>query len=74
MTAHLRKWLTGMGDVFWLLPGLMVLAGTRLAIALVHADKSGSVPDALLGSQLLYDGAEQELAHCSARSWLPLSE
>ena len=56
MTAHLRKWLTDMGDIFWLLPGLMVLAGIVLAIVLVHADKSGAVPDALLRGQLLYDG------------------
>jgi len=35
MTAHLRKWLTDIGDMFWLLPGLMVLAGILLAIGIV---------------------------------------
>ena len=37
MTAHLRKWLTDIGDMFWLLPGLMVLAGILLAFDQVIA-------------------------------------
>ncbi|HEY5207517.1 MAG TPA: hypothetical protein VIJ63_23400 [Roseiarcus sp.] len=61
MTAHLRKWLTDIGDMFWLLPGLMVLAGILLAIALVHEDKSFAIPDALLGGQLLYEPRSEAL-------------
>ena len=56
MTARLRKLLSALGDVFWILPGLMVLGGTLLALALVAVDHSGLVPQWLIASPWLYSG------------------
>lgn len=41
MTARIRKFLSDLGETFWLVPGLMVLASVLSAIALVHLDRSG---------------------------------
>ncbi|MEO6783993.1 MAG: DUF2254 family protein, partial [Bradyrhizobium sp.] len=41
--------------MFWLLPALMVLAGTVAALGLVHFDRAGIVPRWLLEGWL-YDG------------------
>jgi uncharacterized membrane protein len=56
LTAKLRKLLTGLGDKFWLLPGLMVLGGILLGLALVSLDHSGLVPQWLINSPWLYNG------------------
>ncbi len=56
MTARLRKLLSALGDVFWILPGLMVLGGVALALALVTVDRSGVVPQWLIASPWLYSG------------------
>ena len=56
MTARLRKLLSALGDVFWVLPGMMVLGGIVLALALVAVDHSGVVPRWLIASPWLYSG------------------
>ena len=56
MTARLRKLLTDLGETFWLLPGVMVLAGIVAARLLVLVDRQGLVPPALADSGWLYDG------------------
>ena len=56
MKARVRKLLAALGDTFWLLPGLMVLAGIVLAVALVSLDRSGMVPQWLIASPWLYNG------------------
>ena len=56
MTARLRKLLTDLGETFWLLPGVMVLAGIVLARLLVLVDRRELVPAALAESGWLYDG------------------
>ncbi|PPQ29048.1 DUF2254 domain-containing protein [Rhodopila globiformis] len=56
MKARLRKLLQDLGESFWLLPAVMVLAGTLLAVGLLRLDRSGMVPDALINSAWLYNG------------------
>jgi uncharacterized membrane protein len=56
MTARLRKLLTDLGETFWLLPGLMVLAGIVAARLLVLVDRQGLVPPGWADSGWLYDG------------------
>ena len=56
MTARLRKLLSALGDVFWILPGVMALAGVLLAVGLVAIDRSGVVPQWLIESAWLYNG------------------
>ena len=56
LTARLRKFLTALGDTFWLLPGVMVVAGILLAVGLVALDRSGAVPRWLIDSPWLYNG------------------
>ena len=56
MTAHIRKLLSDLGDMFWLLPALMVLAGVLLGIGLVQLDEIGVVPAWLVKSDWLYNG------------------
>lgn len=56
MTARIRKFASDLKDKFWLLPGLMVLAGAIAALCFVRIDHSGLVPDWLLQGWL-YNGA-----------------
>ena len=56
MTARARKLLSDLGETFWLLPGLMVLSGILLGLALVDADRRGLVPHWLIDSPWLYNG------------------
>ena len=56
MTARARKLLSDLGETFWLLPGLMVLSGILLGLALVDADRRGLVPQWLIDSPWLYNG------------------
>ncbi len=56
MTARLRKLLSDMSEMFWILPAAMVFAGIVLAEALVSLDRSGVVPDWLIDSPWLYNG------------------
>ena len=56
MTARLRKLLSALGDVFWILPGTMVGAGILLALGLVAVDRKGVVPQWLIDSPWLYNG------------------
>ncbi|MEO8779370.1 MAG: DUF2254 domain-containing protein, partial [Rhodanobacter sp.] len=56
MIARLRKFVSDLGDVFWLLPGTMVLIGVFGAIGMLAIDRSGIVPQALLKQDWLYNG------------------
>ena len=56
MKARLRKLLGALGDTFWIVPGLMVIAGVLLAVGLVSLDRSGIVPPEFLKSEWLYNG------------------
>ena len=56
MRARFRKLLSALGDTFWIVPGLMVVAGVLLAVGLVRLDRSGIVPSSVLQSAWLYDG------------------
>jgi hypothetical protein len=44
MKARLRKFLSDLGETFWLLPASIVIAGIVLALGLVHLDHIGAVP------------------------------
>ena len=55
MTARIRKLVSDLGDTFWLVPGLMVLAGTLTALACVQLDRSTIIPRWLL-EHWLYNG------------------
>ena len=56
MKARLRKLLSDLGETFWLVPATIVVAGTLLALELVHLDRSGAVPQWLIDSPWLYSG------------------
>lgn len=56
MNARLRKLLNHLGDVFWLLPGVMVLTGIMAAIVLVEIDRSAQLPVWLSDSRWFYSG------------------
>jgi uncharacterized membrane protein len=54
--ARFRKWLSDLGETFWLLPATIVVAGILLALDLVQLDRSGAVPQWLINSPWLYSG------------------
>jgi uncharacterized membrane protein len=56
MKARLRKFLSDLGETFWLLPASIVIAGIVLALGLVHLDHIGAVPRWLIESPWLYSG------------------
>jgi uncharacterized membrane protein len=56
LIARIRKLLNDLSEAFWLVPGLMVLAGVLGAIGLVSLDRSGIVPQSLIDSPWLYNG------------------
>ena len=56
MKVRLKKAIEVLSDTFWVLPGTMAFAGIILAMALVHADRSGNLPAWLLDSTWLYNG------------------
>lgn len=56
MLHRTRLLLASLGDAFWLIPALMVLAGVFSAIGLVRLDASGVVPHWLIRSDWLYNG------------------
>ena len=56
MNVRLRKLLGDLADVFWLVPGLMVLAGILAALLLVQLDRSGVIPQRLIAGPWLYSG------------------
>jgi uncharacterized membrane protein len=55
MNARIRKLISDLGDTFWLVPGLMVLAGTLTALACIQLDRSTIIPQWLL-ERWLYNG------------------
>ena len=57
LIARVRKVLSDLGDVFWLLPGAMVLMGIGGAMGMLAIDRSGIVPAALLKQDWLYNGS-----------------
>jgi uncharacterized membrane protein len=56
MKARLRKFLSGLSETFWVIPGLMVMGGILAALGLVAIDRSGIVPQRFLDSAWLYNG------------------
>ncbi len=54
--VRLRKFLSDLGDRFWLLPAMMVAAGVALGVGLVEFDRSGLVPKWLIDGPWLYNG------------------
>ncbi len=56
MNVRFRKLLGDLAEVFWLLPGLMVLAGIVAALLIVQLDRDGWVPQWLITSPFLYSG------------------
>ncbi|MEO6800873.1 MAG: DUF2254 domain-containing protein [Rhodanobacter sp.] len=56
MIARARKLASDLGEVFWLLPGVMVLTGIVGAMGMLAIDRSGIVPPALLKQDWLYNG------------------
>jgi uncharacterized membrane protein len=53
--ARLRKFISDLGEKFWLLPGIMVVAGILGALVVIAFDRRESVPSELLQGWL-YDG------------------
>ena len=56
MPAHLRKFLTQLGETFWLLPAALTLLGIFGAVGLVHLDRIGAVPQWLIEGEWVYNG------------------
>lgn len=56
MVARLRKFLSDLGETFWLLPGVMVAGGILAAIGSLDLDRSGVLPHWLVTSTWLYNG------------------
>ena len=56
MTARIRKLLSDLSETFWLVPGLIVVAGVLAAVGFVSLDRSGVVPQSLIDSPWLYNG------------------
>jgi uncharacterized membrane protein len=56
VTARLRKFLSDLGDSFWLVPAVMVVAGVVAAVGLVQLDRMHAVPERLVDSRWLYNG------------------
>jgi uncharacterized membrane protein len=54
--ARVRKWLSSLGETFWLLPATLVAGCIVLALSLVRLDHSGAVPQWLIESPWLYNG------------------
>lgn len=56
MHARLRKLLSDIGDLFWAVPALLVLAGVVLAEAALQLDRSGLIGHGSVLSRYLYGG------------------
>ena len=56
MIARLRKFLSDLGETFWVLPALMVVGGILGAVGAVHLDRSHVLPQWLIASPWLYSG------------------
>ena len=56
LTARFRKLLSDLSETFWLIPGLMIVAGVLAAVGCVSLDRSGVVPQWLIDSPWLYNG------------------
>ena len=56
MKARVRQRISALGETFWLLPAMLVIAGILLAVGLVELDRSRLVPHWLIESPFLYNG------------------
>ncbi len=56
MTARIRKLFSDLSETFWLVPGLMVVAGVLSAVGFVSLDRGMAVPKWLIDSAWLYNG------------------
>ena len=56
MPAYLRKFLTQLGETFWLVPAAITLLGILGAVVLVHLDRVGAVPKWLIEGEWVYSG------------------
>ena len=66
MTARLRKLLSALGDVFWFLPGLMVVAGVP---ALDHAGLVSAAFDLIRQNAAGAPPCWRISSQCSPLSW-----
>jgi uncharacterized membrane protein len=56
LTARIRKLLSDLRETFWLVPGLMVLAGALSALVLLQIDHSGVFPSSMDKTFWVYRG------------------
>ena len=56
MRARFNRFIGVVGDTFWLLPAACVVVAILLALGLVRLDKSGLIPEWMIGSEWLYSG------------------
>jgi uncharacterized membrane protein len=54
--ARVHKLLSDLNETFWVLPGLMVVAGMLSAVGTLSLDRSGVIPQWLIDSPWLYNG------------------
>jgi uncharacterized membrane protein len=54
--ARLKRAVQVVSETFWVMPGLMTLAGIILAVLLVQVDASGILPTWLVNNAWLYNG------------------
>ena len=52
----MRKFVSGLSETFWLIPGGMVAAGILLALCLLSLDRGGLIPKSFLESAWVYNG------------------
>jgi uncharacterized membrane protein len=56
LTARFRKLLSDLGEAFWLIPAILVLAGVAVAMGAISLDRHQIVPDWLIEGRWLYGG------------------
>jgi uncharacterized membrane protein len=54
--AHVRELIGSLGEMFWILPALLVLAGVFGAFGLIAIDRSGFISPTVLADSWLYNG------------------
>jgi uncharacterized membrane protein len=54
--ARIQQFISAMGEAFWVLPGLIVLAGVIAAVVCLNLDRSGVVPDWMIEGAWVYNG------------------
>jgi uncharacterized membrane protein len=56
MKAHIRALIGSFGEMFWILPALLVLAGVFGAFGLIAIDRGGFISPTVLAGSWLYNG------------------